>query len=36
MRIEGYVTETGEIVRERSARQLRNDPYVQRTYPGEI
>jgi ABC-type cobalamin transport system ATPase subunit len=30
----GYVMETGEIVREGSARELENDPEVQRAYLG--
>ena len=32
----GYVMETGEIVREGTARELQNDPEVQRAYLGEI
>jgi branched-chain amino acid transport system ATP-binding protein len=32
----GYVMETGEIVREGSARELESDPEVQRAYLGEI
>jgi branched-chain amino acid transport system ATP-binding protein len=32
----GYVMETGEIVREGSARQLENDPEVRRAYLGEM
>lgn len=32
----GYVMETGEIVREGTAKELRNDPEVQRAYLGEI
>ena len=31
----GYVMETGEIVREGTARELENDPEVQRAYLGE-
>lgn len=31
----GYVMETGEIVREGAAGELRNDPEVQRAYLGE-
>jgi len=30
----GYVMETGEIVREGSAAELRHDPEVQRAYLG--
>ncbi len=32
----GYVMETGEIVREGTARELESDPEVQRAYLGEI
>jgi branched-chain amino acid transport system ATP-binding protein len=32
----GYVMETGEIVREGSARELESDPEVQRAYLGEV
>jgi branched-chain amino acid transport system ATP-binding protein len=32
----GYVLETGEIVREGSARELESDPEVQRAYLGEV
>jgi branched-chain amino acid transport system ATP-binding protein len=32
----GYVMETGEIVREGTAKELKNDPGVQRAYLGEI
>jgi branched-chain amino acid transport system ATP-binding protein len=32
----GYVMETGEIVREGTAKELENDPEVQRAYLGEI
>jgi branched-chain amino acid transport system ATP-binding protein len=32
----GYVMETGEIVREGSARELESDPEVQRAYLGDI
>ncbi|HSE02502.1 MAG TPA: ABC transporter ATP-binding protein, partial [Burkholderiales bacterium] len=32
----GYVMETGEIVREGTAQELKNDPEVQRAYLGEI
>ena len=32
----GYVIETGKIVREGSAKELKNDPNVQRAYLGEI
>ncbi|HLX27423.1 MAG TPA: ABC transporter ATP-binding protein [Casimicrobiaceae bacterium] len=32
----GYVLETGEIVREGSARELESDPEVQRAYLGDI
>ena len=32
----GYVMETGEIVREGTARELENDPEVRRAYLGEI
>jgi branched-chain amino acid transport system ATP-binding protein len=32
----GYVMETGEIVREGTAKELKNDPEVQRAYLGEI
>jgi branched-chain amino acid transport system ATP-binding protein len=31
----GYVMETGEIVREGTARELKDDPEVQRAYLGE-
>jgi branched-chain amino acid transport system ATP-binding protein len=31
----GYVMETGEIVREGTARELESDPEVQRAYLGE-
>jgi branched-chain amino acid transport system ATP-binding protein len=32
----GYVMETGEIVREGTARELESDPEVQRAYLGDI
>jgi branched-chain amino acid transport system ATP-binding protein len=32
----GYVMETGEIVREGTAKELENDPEVQQAYLGEI
>ena len=32
----GYVMETGEIVREGSARELESDPEVQRAYLGDV
>jgi branched-chain amino acid transport system ATP-binding protein len=32
----GYVMETGEIVREGTARELESDPEVQRAYLGEL
>jgi len=32
----GYVMETGEIVREGTAEELKNDPEVQRVYLGEV
>src|SRR5439155_16818944 len=32
----GYVMETAEIVREGTAKELENDPEVQRAYLGEI
>jgi branched-chain amino acid transport system ATP-binding protein len=32
----GYVMETGEIVREGTAKELENDPEVQRAYLGEV
>jgi branched-chain amino acid transport system ATP-binding protein len=32
----GYVMETGEIVREGTARELESDPEVQRAYLGDV